>query len=97
LESAWRQTGHKPAELENLAELPQSMYEVWKWFIELNNARSSSGFGVNPISYTEMDAYFRLQQTVPETWEVNVIRRLDSVALEAYAEQAKKEQAKAKK
>jgi hypothetical protein len=97
LESVWRQTGDKPAELENLVELPQSMYDVWRFFIELNNARGSNGFGVNPLSYVEIDAYFRLQQIVPEVWEVSTIKKLDNIALEAYAEQAKKEQAKAKK
>jgi len=97
LESVWRQTGNKPVELDSLVELPASMYEVWKFFIELNNARSSNGFGVNPLSYVEIDAYFRLQQIVPETWEISAIKKLDNVALEAYAEQAKKEQSKAKK
>ena len=97
LESVWRQTGNKPAELDSIVELPDSMLQVWHWFIELNNARSSNGFGVNPLSYVEIDAYFRLNQITPETWEVSVIKKLDNIALEAYAEQVKQEQNKAKK
>jgi hypothetical protein len=96
LESVWRQTGNKPAELDSIIELPHSMYELWRFFIELHNSRSSNGFGVNPLSYTEIDSYFRLQQIVPEVWEVSTIKKLDSVALEAYAEQQKQEQNKAK-
>lgn len=47
--------------------------------------------GANPISYTEIDAYFNLQQHRPETWEVQAIVKLDDIALDAYAVQAKKE------
>lgn len=89
LQSVWRQTGHKPKELEDLLELPESCVYVWKWFIDLHNARGSSGFGINPISYVEIKAYFDLIDTQPEEWEVNIIKRFDNEALLAYAKEAK--------
>lgn len=94
--SVWRQTGVKPKELEDMLEFPQDMMQVWKFFIDLHNARSSNGFGVNPISYSDMYGYFKLIGIQPDDWEVETIRRLDIIALDAFAEQAKKEQKKNK-
>lgn len=97
LESVWRQTGQKPPELENLLELPDEMQYVWRCFIELNNARSGTGYGINPISYMEIYCYFKLQNIEPEEWEVQTIKRLDSIAMKVYADKAEAEQKKASK
>jgi hypothetical protein len=63
----------------------------------LNSARTSNGFGVNPLSYSEIKAYYDLQQQVPEPWEADLIRYMDNVTLSVYAEKAKQEQSKASK
>ena len=84
LNSVWRQTGRKPKELRDAIELPQSCYFVWKWFTELHTARGSNGFGLNPISYTEIKSYFDLIDIQPEEWEVNLIKALDNEALAAF-------------
>lgn len=72
--------------------LPDSMKFVWMWFIELHNSRTSSGFGLNPIQYSEIKAYFELKGITPDEWEVQLIKRLDSIAMNHYAEEAKKEE-----
>lgn len=87
--SVWNQTGIKPKELEELLELQREQYEIWGWFMELNEARSSSGFGLNPITYSDIDAYFRLQNIIPEKWEIDTIKRLDREVLSIYAKKAK--------
>lgn len=97
LESVWRQTGVKPRELEELIDLPESCYQVWKWFIDLHNTRGSNGFGVNPISYTEIKNYFDLMYIKPEEWEVSLIKQFDNAALSAYAKEAERERNKSKK
>lgn len=89
LQSVWRQTGIKPKEFEDLVELPESCISIWKWFIDLHNARGSNGFGINPISYTEIKAYFDLIDIRPEEWEIMLIKRFDNEALIAYAKEAK--------
>ena len=68
---------------------------IWKDFLALNSARTSNGFGVNPLSYTEIKAYFDLQQQLPEPWESEVLRYFDAVVMQVYADKAKQEQAKA--
>lgn len=66
-----------PKELEELVELPNSMLDLWSWFITLHESRSSNGFSVNPISFIDIAAFFHLQQIEPHTWEVDTIKRLD--------------------
>lgn len=94
--SVWRQTGVKPKELEDMLEFPQDMMQVWKFFIDLHNGRSGNGFSANPISYSDIYSYFQLIGIEPHDWEIDVIRKLDMIALDAFAEQARKEQKKSK-
>ena len=94
LEQVERQTGKRPKELDELVEFPESMLYQWSYFIALHNKRGSNGFGVNPISYQEMLAYFTLIDYMPEQWEIDLISKLDSVFLEVHHKQQEKEQKK---
>ena len=95
LNSVWRQTGIKPKGLEQLKELPEACTQVWKWFIDLNNSRSSNGFGVNPLSYSDIKAYFDLMGIEIEEWELHLIKRIDNEALNSYSKEAESERKKA--
>lgn len=97
LESAWRQLGVKPKELEELVDLPESMHLVWNYFIDLNSTRGSNGFGVNPITFTEMKSYFDLYDISPLFYEVELIKKLDRVALDCFHKQQEKENKKTTK
>jgi hypothetical protein len=100
LEALQRQ-GKVVEELLNEPELDDMFYEVWGWFLRLHNKRSSNGFGVNPLQYSEIESFFRLQSYMPQAWEIEIINILDGVALDAYSEQQEKaeraKQAKQKK
>lgn len=87
----WRQTGRKPKELDNLQELPENCYLVWKYFTDLHHSRTSNGFGHNPISYTEMNAYFSLHSIDVSSEEIDIIKKLDYTYLEFAAKEAEKE------
>jgi len=58
------------------------MVHVWNWYCELSAARTSNGFGLNPISYTEIDAWVRLLRIDVVPWEIRVIKNLDSMYLQ---------------
>ena len=58
--------------------------------MSLNSTRTSNGFGANPITYTEMKSYFDLIQVEPEEWEIDLIKRFDNVALDAYEKSSAK-------
>lgn len=97
LNNAWRQTGVKPKQLDELKELPESCVDIWYTFLKLHNARGSSGFGVSPISYSEILAYCQLHQVEFEEWELDLIRLFDQTVLQIIAEdQEKKSTAKNK-
>ena len=87
--------GITPKELENQIKMPESLTHCWQWFIDLNATRPA-GFGISPITYSEIQAYFSLLQIQSEPWEVEVIKIFDRVALEVAAEQQAKEDKKNK-
>lgn len=97
LESVARQTGKVPKELEELAELPESMKDIWKYFLDLNRKRGG-GFGPSPLQHSEILAYFTLHRIDYDGIELYLIDMLDDVAMGHFAEQNKQtEKAKRKK
>jgi hypothetical protein len=52
----------------------------------LDAGRSSSGFGPNPISWIEIEAFFRLQGIKVSGTEAEWLRALDQAALASAAE-----------
>ena len=53
--------------------------------------------GVSAIPYSEYLAFFQLLGINPDPWEIEVLEVFDNIALNHYAKQQEKEQAKAKK
>lgn len=74
--------------------LPSAAQFAWTYFLRLNQTRQSGGFGgFCAISYQEMLAFFTLEDTYPEPYELELIRIWDKVALDHFS----KEQEKASK
>ena len=92
LRNVERMTGQTPKELLDLVELPDVFQECWRWFIDLYNTRSVGMTAANPISYTEMQAYFDLMQIEPEPWEVSMIKQFDGIARNIEHKQMKQQQ-----
>lgn len=82
--------GVKPKELENLVELPRSFKQCWHFFLDLNSTRNQ-GFGVSPITYVEIYAYFNLMQLDYEPWEIEAIKAFDRIAMDVAAKQQERE------
>lgn len=68
-------------------DLPPLLGHIWAMYTALDCARTGNGFGPNPISYSEMDAYARLSGVTLATWEVNALKRLDLAYLRTLAEE----------
>ena len=66
------------------------MQYVWQYFLELDSARGSNGFGLNPISWSDILAFFTLMGFEPTDWEVQAIRRIDNLRLKQVAEDVSK-------
>jgi hypothetical protein len=80
LQVAENATGHRPPELDGPPCPPELVY-VLTWFYELAAARGSSGFGLNPISYSEIDAWARLSGIEIDSSEVALVRLVDAAFL----------------
>lgn len=89
LEAAWTVTGKQPPGLADVPELPIGALSVWSWFLELSAARRSSGFGISPIVWADVAAFFSLKGTRPRLWEIAALRALDNAFIRAAAEAAR--------
>ncbi|MGO4326733.1 hypothetical protein AB4Z48_18055 [Cupriavidus sp. 2TAF22] len=87
LESVARQIGRRPEGLDGPV-LPPAGFQVWEWFMELNNTRQA-GMGLPPITYPDMQAFFSMIGEHPARWQITAIRRLDAVVLAAAAKRTK--------
>lgn len=84
-------TGKLPPELEEEPELDEMFQEAWYWFLRLHSKRQSNGFGVGPITFSEIQAFFNLIQYQPQSWEVEIIEIFDNIALSEFDKQREKE------
>ena len=63
--------------------LPISAQFAWTYFLRLHQTRQAGGFGgFFAITYQEMQAFFALEQTTPEPYELELIRVWDKIALD---------------
>ena len=80
--------GHEIPDDYKSLPMPENYAYCWGWFGELSRTRSSNGFGQNPISYCEIDAWSRLTSIDLMPLEVSVIVGLDNAYLTIQAEQS---------
>jgi hypothetical protein len=90
-----RQTGRIPFELRD-HECPMELAYVWRWFQQLSAARGSNGWGPNPITYREIEAWAGLTGAIITVPEVHLLMELDGIYLETLeqAMQARREHLK---
>lgn len=60
-------------------EPPEAVEHVLEWFFELSRARSSNGFGVNPISHLEIQAWAGLYGIRLASHEMRMLAAMDAV------------------
>ena len=58
-------------------ECPPAAAYLWQWYMEIAAARGGSGFGPNPLSFTEIEAWSRLTGNRPGPWETGTLRAFD--------------------
>lgn len=78
--------------MEPVGELNELFYDAWQFFLKLHSKRGSNGFGVNPLSYTEIKAFFDLNKIYPTHYELELIEQFDNVAMEVYSKQQQEKQ-----
>lgn len=59
--------------------LPRELTYLWNVFLRLSNRRGSNGFDIDPIGWTEIDAFIRLSGLRLAPWEIALIEMLDDL------------------
>lgn len=77
--------GYKEDELVE-SEFPLLLCDEFDWFCDLRTARKHNGYSLMAIEYSEMQAYFSMRGISVEKWQIDVIRMLDSLSLDAHRE-----------
>lgn len=67
-------------ELSDLPVVDFQVAHVWEWFSALNRHRQTQ-MGQPPLSWSDIDAYFRRMKIEPKAWELHAIDRLDALYL----------------
>lgn len=76
--------------------LPAAAEHVWRWFQELDGARTDNGYGANPIGFADLSAWSNVTGRQPREWEVAALRAMDAEKLSLlYGEAPKGEAAEA--
>lgn len=73
-----KRRAEREAELET-PPFPLALEYLWRTFIRLSSRRGSNGFGINPISWSEIDAFVRNSQLTLAPWEIEIIEMLDDL------------------
>jgi hypothetical protein len=87
-----KQTGKSPEELglvmpkEALPAIPPEGEYLWAWFWELDKGRMSTGFGVQALGWTDMQAWAQLTNTALMPWQTLALRQMDAAYLRAYTQ-----------
>lgn len=68
------------------SEFPFVLSDIFDWFCDLQTSRKHNGYSLMAIEFSEMQAYFSMQNISVEKWQIDVIRMLDSLYLEALRE-----------
>ncbi|OCJ67609.1 hypothetical protein A6U97_02475 [Agrobacterium tumefaciens] len=61
--------------------IPSGGSLLWKWFLDLNRTRTVHAAGVNPIQYTEIEAYSRFNRQAIEPRHVAILVAMDEAYL----------------
>lgn len=77
LEQVERQIGGSLSALEAPVDFPLSLSSIWSAFISLHSTRTAGFSGPNPISYNEILAWKVLTQSPLQSWEIDVVKKLD--------------------
>ncbi len=73
-------------------EIPWAGKRIWSIFLDLNATRGSNGWGPNPISYSEIEAWSRLHREPVRQHELDILRAMDAAYLEYATQHASKGQ-----
>jgi len=83
-----KQVGIEADELKELRNKPEETAYIWRWFLRLHHRRRPGPGGPPPLTWSDIDGFFRRIRETPQRWEVELIEELDDVFMDVrYSEQ----------
>ena len=70
-------------------DIPAGWEVFWEWFWELSSGRGHTGFGPQPLSWQDMEAWARISGIELQPWQALVFRAMDQAWLAAVAKRSK--------
>lgn len=70
-------------------EIPEDGEPLWEWFWELSSGRGHTGFGPQPLSWQDMEAWARISGIELQPWQAVIFRAMDRAWLAAVAKRSK--------
>lgn len=62
-------------------EIPYEGEQLWDFFWRLSMGRGSTGFGVSPFQFSEIEAWSRVNRVQLDPWEVDCLKAMDMAFL----------------
>ncbi|WP_445177268.1 phage tail assembly chaperone [Rhizobium leguminosarum] len=66
--------------------IPVAGRHVWEWFWKMDRTREGTGYGINPLQPTQIEAWMRLRRIVPQAWHLDAIDKMDATRMRVYFE-----------
>jgi hypothetical protein len=64
--------------------LPKALAYLWRVYLRIRRRKGSSGFGKQPLEWSDIDAFLRLTATSLAPWEIELLEDLDDLFLVDY-------------
>lgn len=93
LMSLWRQDGYAPEKMPeqlDVPECPEGMQYLMGYFAEMNKRRGSNGWGFNPLSFGDLEAWARSRNISLLPFERAALDGLEAVFLKIHNRTKKK-------
>lgn len=89
LQASWKATGRMPELIANSPPVPRGCAQLWQDFLELHGSRAFGGMG-SPmrVTFADLDAWQKVRDVKLDQWEVDCIRKADSLWLSDFAPRA---------
>lgn len=70
-------------------EVPYEVAYLIDWFEDMCMGRTSSGFGINPLTWVDIQSWSNLTKYELHHWEVSAIKYLDAIYITESKKRAK--------
>jgi hypothetical protein len=59
-------------------DIPPLIAHLWRWFWQLDQARQSSGYGPQALTYADVATWAAVMDEQPRPWEVTALMTMDA-------------------